>query len=283
MSKQGDRGNKKLFGAFPVRFARRDGKDGDDGFNAVVAILSIMNMAVDCDSAGKPLASVSTYGTVSMKREGETSYASDVTIQKINGVSVGANEGRTVNNITVKRNSSYAYRYNISIGTSYAIASTTFTLTVSSASLGTTMDLEVVFIAAKQGAQGIQGIQGQMPRRRGKYTSSTLSSTTETFYNNDSWCDWIIFGNYKYRLADNILSWTKTTITKKDGTTVSGNYQPSGTSSDTTYWKVFSEFKDAAFNFLIANGFDVSQASICEAFIGSGATLNNDGSIGRAS
>lgn len=280
MSKQGDMGNKKVFGAFPVRFARRDGKDGDDGFNAVVAILSIMNMAVDCDSAGKPLASVSTYGTVSMKREGETSYASDVTIQKINGVSVGANEGRTVNNITVKRNSSYAYRYNISIGTSYAIASTTFTLTVSSASLGTTMDLEVVFIAAKQGAQGIQGIQGQMPRRRGKYTSSTLSSTTETFYNNDSWCDWIIFGNYKYRLADNILSWTKTTITKKDGTTVSGNYQPSGTSSDTTYWKVFSEFKDAAFNFLIANGFDVSQASICEAFIGtSGATLNNDGSI----
>src|SRR5574344_1450467 len=250
MSKQGDMGNKKVFGAFPLRFARRDGKDGDDGFNAVVAVLSIMNMAVDCDSAGKPLASVSTYGTVSMKREGETSYA---------------------------------YRYNISIGTSYAIASTTFTLTVSSASLGTTMDLEVVFIAAKQGAQGIQGIQGQMPRRRGKYTSSTLSSTTETFYNNDSWCDWIIFGNYKYRLADNILSWTKTTITKKDGTTVSGNYQPSGTSSDTTYWKVFSEFKDAAFNFLIANGFDVSQASICEAFIGtSGATLNND-EIGRAS
>ena len=274
----------KAYATTTVKRRPKDGKpgdSGDDGLNAVVASLSRTSVVIDCDSAGKPLATRNLSITASMHREGEGNV-DDATIQKINSTTVSSGDVVDLGNGVTVRRASASSQIIVQYSKSTAVtSSTTFSVTIHADSLNTTIVLDVAVIANKQGAQGIPGIQGQMLRRRGKYTQSSLSTTAETIYNNEHWMDWIIYddGNktHKFRLADHVQRWTKDGYyTQDDPTTlVSGSFLPGSTA-----WTMFDEFQDAAFNFLIANGLDASQASICEAFIGtSGATLNDDGSI----
>ena len=263
---------KKVFGAFSARFMRSDGAD------AVTLAVSKPVVTVQTNSGGYPITAAAQQDIPVVMYYGEK-VVSDAIVMTINGIStVQAN----VNGFRIERNGN-ALRY--TYVTTRIVENLSCQVVVRSATLNVSKECTISFVIAKQGAQGIQGIQGKMLRRRGDFTG-TLSTTTETIYNNEAWCDWIVYGNgtetgkFKYRLADSIKSWTKNGVVKQDGTTVSGTFLPAGGGQSNNYWVVFSELKDAAFNFIIANGLDASQASLCEAFIGtSGATLNPDGTI----
>lgn len=263
---------KKVFGAFSARFMRSDGAD------AVTLAVSKPVVTVQTNSGGYPITAAAQQDIPVVMYYGDK-VVSDAIVMTINGISTVQTN---VNGFRIERNGN-ALRY--TYVTTRIVENLSCQVVVRSATLNVSKECTISFVIAKQGAQGIQGIQGKMLRRRGDFTG-TLSTTTETIYNNEAWCDWIVYGNgtetgkFKYRLADSIKSWTKSGVVKQDGTTVSGTFLPAGGGQSNSYWVVFSELKDAAFNFIIANGLDASQASLCEAFIGtSGATLNPDGTI----
>lgn len=289
---------KRVFSAFPVRFmqvgekgdkgdkgdtgAQGDkgdkGDKGDAGKDSVTLYVAEPVVTVQTDDAGYPLEIVANKDIPCLMYKGGM-LVSDAIVSTING----ATAVQTLGGIRVERNgNNLRYTYT----KANAVSPLVCTIAVTSPSLAVTLEGVVSFAVARQGvkgetgAQGIQGMQGKTMRRRGDYTN-TLSTTNDTIYNNSSWMDWIIYDGKKYRLRDNVLSWTRAMVVLSDNTTVNGTYPPH---SSSPYWEEFSELRDAAFSFIIARGLDVDNASICEAFIGTtGATANDDETVSLAS
>lgn len=294
---KGDKGDKGDDGAKGEKGDKGDtgdrGADGDDGADAVTAELSPSVLNVACDSAGKPLNAGSGIAFIPAMYLGEDDTP-DAFIASVNGTAVAPLDEVRACGITLAVSTG-----RLALSASFAVTDTVVTGTVEVGIGSTDIPNVVRYVtlsinAVKQGAQGIQGLQGQLLRPRGYYNEGTLRNSHESFYYNESWCDYITYPDggtdggtrRKYRLQEGIAEWTQNGYYTKDAPTVlvafpsTNSYgMPSGNNASNSIWQVFSNLHDIATNFLIADGISSASASVVEAFIGTNGVTNEDGSI----
>jgi len=261
------------------------GEQGRPGESAVYAICSPSGITIDCNSAGKALSSAIN------QRLGITMYQGglsvpDMIVSSINGNSTGT---LTQGGITLTWNGSNLF---YSYDTTTVLFSVVFNAVLYSNTVGASRPVSISFMVAKQGAQGVRGLTGQMLRNRGTFNSAAaLGNTDETFWNNNSWCDYVRYRAssadrlLKYRLDSGVTEWTKTYYIKSGTTyTTSEPRLPNITGSNTSdgVWAVFSEVNDISAGLLIADSLASGSANMANAFIGDtsdGVEMSNDGSL----
>lgn len=254
--------------------------------DAIDASLSPSNISVECSNDGHPLANKTISYVEAAMFKGRQAVA-DAAITQING-ETPSSSGYSIGGLKFYLTGG---RLAYTIQTSLTLESKTASITISSASLGKSRNVTLLLSISKIGAQGIQGLQGQQLLPRGIFNNVTLAATSEEIYFNDSRCDYIVYVyngiKHKYRLnrSNGVIRWTKNGYYTADAPTTIKSFDsshpmlPSGTSSDNFMWVVFSEMKDTSFNLLIADSFASESASMVEVFIGTGGTVNDEGSI----